>query len=53
MPERNLHVTERTIAERLALERVAEVTARLERELGRSIVGPSRCGRPWQLQGRV
>jgi MoxR-like ATPase len=42
MPERNLHVTERTIAEPLALERVAEVTARLERELGKSIVGQKR-----------
>ena len=42
MPERNLHVTGPAIDEPLALERVAEVTARLERELGKSIVGQTR-----------
>lgn len=42
MAERSLHVTERTSAEPLALERVAEVTARLERELGKAIVGQQR-----------
>jgi MoxR-like ATPase len=42
MPERSLHATERTMAEPLAFERVAEVTARLERELGRAIVGQGR-----------
>jgi MoxR-like ATPase len=42
MPERSLHVTERTMAEPLAFERVAEVTARLERELGKAIVGQQR-----------
>jgi MoxR-like ATPase len=42
MPERSLHAAERTMAEPLAFERVAEVTARLERELGRAIVGQQR-----------
>jgi MoxR-like ATPase len=42
MPERSLHATERTMAEPLAFERVAEVTVRLERELGRAIVGQQR-----------
>ena len=42
MPERNLHVTERTIGEPAALERVAEVAARLERELSKAIVGQHR-----------
>jgi MoxR-like ATPase len=42
MPERSVHVTEQTIAEPLALERVAEVTARLEQELAKAIVGQQR-----------
>jgi MoxR-like ATPase len=41
MPERNLHVTERT-AEPPGFEHVADVTARLERELAKSIVGQQR-----------
>ena len=42
MPERTLHATERPIGEPLALERVAEVAARLERELGKAIIGQHR-----------
>jgi MoxR-like ATPase len=42
MPERSVHLTEKTIAEPLALERVAEVTARLEQELAKAIVGQQR-----------
>src|SRR4026208_1544389 len=42
MAERSLHVTERTSAEPLALARAAEVTARLERERGKAIVGQHR-----------
>jgi hypothetical protein len=39
MAERTLDATERTIAEPLALEHVAEVAGRLERELGKPIIG--------------
>jgi hypothetical protein len=39
MPERRVQLTQRRIAEPLALERVAEVTARLEQELAKPIVG--------------
>ena len=42
MPDRNLHLTERASVEPLALERVAEVAARLERELAKAIVGQQR-----------
>ena len=42
MPDRNRHVTERRSAEPPALERVAEVAARLERELAKAIVGQQR-----------
>jgi MoxR-like ATPase len=42
MPERNLHATDRTLAEPVALERVAEVAGRLERELAKAIVGQQR-----------
>ena len=42
MPDLNRHVTERRSAEPPALERVAEVAARLERELAKVIVGQQR-----------
>jgi MoxR-like ATPase len=42
MPDRNRHVTERRSAEPPALERVAEVAGRLERELAKAIVGQGR-----------
>jgi MoxR-like ATPase len=42
MPERSLHATERPIAEPLAFDRVAELAARLERELAKAIVGQQR-----------
>jgi MoxR-like ATPase len=42
MPERNLHAADRTLAAPVALERVAEVAGRLERELAKAIVGQQR-----------
>ena len=42
MPDRNRNVTERRSAEPPALERVAEVAGRLERELAKAIVGQQR-----------
>jgi MoxR-like ATPase len=45
MPDSNLRVTERRSAEPLALERVAEVAGRLERELSKAIVGQQRVVR--------
>jgi MoxR-like ATPase len=42
MPDRSLHAADRRPVEPLSLERVAEVAARLERELGKAIVGQHR-----------
>jgi MoxR-like ATPase len=44
MADRNLHLTERDAAP-IPLERVAEVAARLERELGKAIIGQQRVVR--------
>jgi MoxR-like ATPase len=45
MLDRDLHVTERRAAEPLALERVADVAGRLERELAKAIIGQQRVVR--------